>query len=130
MPRILNFLLLLSTMIFVITADANPSKSFFNGSKKITLLEKNGTEIFIGTINFSHKKQIITYKLHLEHQLFTGYFLSMKEMKCLEGPGLWCHLAYPYKSPHIIKKQNRINIALRIVSLAFFSPSYHSILPL
>jgi hypothetical protein len=26
----------------------------------------------------------------------------MKEMKCLEGPELWCHLAYPYRQPHTV----------------------------
>ena len=27
-------------------------------------------------------------------------------MKCLEGPELWCHLAYPYNNPNTVKKSD------------------------
>ncbi len=30
----------------------------------------------------------------------------MKEMMCLEGPELWCHLAYPYHTPRSIKERD------------------------
>ena len=36
----------------------------------------------------------------MDHSLFRDYFLSMKEMKCLEGPELWCSIAYPYEQSH------------------------------
>jgi hypothetical protein len=36
----------------------------------------------------------------MQYDRFTDYFLSMKEMKCLEGPELMCHLPYPYRNPH------------------------------
>jgi hypothetical protein len=104
MYRLLNFLFLLITVMFAVNGYSNQSDKFFNGSKKITLIENNGTDIFIGTIHFSQKKQIISYKIHLEHQLFTDYFLSMKEMKCLEGRELWCHIAYPYENPRTLVK--------------------------
>lgn len=106
MHRLFNFFLLLSTMVIAANGYANQSNVFFNGSKKVALIENNGTEVVIGTIHFSQKKQIISYKLDLNHKTFVDYFLSMKEMKCLEGPELWCHLAYPYKNPHILESDD------------------------
>lgn len=93
-------------MIFVVNGYADQSKNFFNGSKKVTLLENNGAEVDIGTIHFSQQQQKISYKLEISHQRFVDYFLSMKEMKCLEGPELWCHLAYPYKNPHLVQRDD------------------------
>jgi len=77
---------------------------FFQGTKQISLLDNKGKKLLVGSIDFSVQKAVIHYKTHLEHQLFKDYFLSMKEMKCLEGPELWCHLAYPYNNPRSITK--------------------------
>jgi hypothetical protein len=77
----------------------NHTESFYQGTKKVSLLDNKGKKLTIGSIVFSTKNNIIHYKINLEHKLFKDYFLSMKEMKCLEGPELWCHLAYPYNSP-------------------------------
>ncbi|MGB1092733.1 MAG: hypothetical protein ACPGYX_11455, partial [Oceanobacter sp.] len=38
----------------------------------------------------------------MNHDGFKDFFLSMKEMKCLEGPELMCHLAYPYDQPRTV----------------------------
>jgi len=78
--------------------------SFYQGTKKISFLDNKGKELFIGSINFSAQEATIHYQIHLDHKLFKDYFLSMKEMKCLEGPELWCHLAYPYNNPKNITK--------------------------
>ncbi len=41
-----------------------------------------------------------SYSLDIDHSRFKDFFLSMKEMKCLEGPKeLWCHIPYPYDMP-------------------------------
>ncbi|MDX2370306.1 MAG: hypothetical protein QNK36_18175 [Colwellia sp.] len=77
---------------------------FFQGTKQISLLDNKGKKLFIGSISFSTQDENIHYQIHLEHKVFKDYFLSMKEMKCLEGPELWCHLAYPYNNPHNITK--------------------------
>ena len=97
-------LLVLINFSFVGHSTVVHAESFYQGTKKINLLDNKGKKIFIGTINFSSKAEKIHYKIHLEHKLFTDYFLSMKEMKCLEGPELWCHLAYPYNNPRNITK--------------------------
>ncbi|MDX2368449.1 MAG: hypothetical protein QNK36_08615 [Colwellia sp.] len=75
---------------------------FYQGTKQISLFDNKGKRLSIGSINFSTQEKIIHYQINLEHKVFTDYFLSMKEMKCLEGPELWCHLAYPYDSPRNI----------------------------
>lgn len=80
------------------------TEPFYQGTKKISLLDNKGKKLFIGSINFSVQQDTIHYQIDLKHSEFKDYFLSMKEMKCLEGPELWCHLAYPYDNPRIITK--------------------------
>ena len=55
---------------------------------------------------FSDENELSKYNLHLNYDKFRDYFLSMKEMKCLEGPELWCHLSYPYKQPHTVSSDD------------------------
>jgi len=71
-----------------------------SGNKKIVLVDKKGNRTSIGSISFQPAGKESRYELHMDHSKFTDYFLSMKEMKCLEGPELWCHIPYPYKQPH------------------------------
>lgn len=70
------------------------------GKKQISLVDKKGVEVVVGDITFYPQAEGSRYELHINHDKFKDYFLSMKEMKCLEGPELWCHLAYPYPQPH------------------------------
>ena len=76
------------------------------GKKAISLVEFQGKEIPIGTIDFFTKKKKISYQINIDHNLFKDFFLSMKEMKCLEGAELWCHLPYPYENPRIVSHQD------------------------
>ena len=76
------------------------------GAKSVALLDKNGQRTVIGSITFTPKEGGSEYQLTLEREQFRDYFLSMKEMKCLEGPELWCHLAYPYEQPHKVTVDN------------------------
>ncbi len=78
--------------------------TFYQGTKQISLLDNKGKKLSIGSIYFTTQAETIHYKINLTHKLFKDYFLSMKEMKCLEGPELWCHLAYPYDNPRNITK--------------------------
>lgn len=77
----------------------NVSQNILSGQKQILLLDLKGQELPIGSVSFQERDDGIRYQLHIEHNVFTDYFLSMKEMKCLEGPELWCHLPYPYVQP-------------------------------
>lgn len=98
-------LLRLSTAVVCLSigfVNADPLK----GEKGIYLLDKKGQEVVVGTVTFTPKSAGSHYKLHMDHDKFRDYFLSMKEMKCLEGPELWCHLAYPYKQPNLVTEDD------------------------
>jgi len=73
---------------------------------KVFLQDQQGKELLIGTLSLSEEGKVIHYKLVLDREKFQDYFLSMKEMKCLEGPELWCHLAYPYKHLSTIRRDD------------------------
>ena len=60
----------------------------------------------IGDVRFSTAGDKTHYDIHLNHSLFKDFFLSMKEMKCLEGPELWCHLPYPYMTPREVSQKD------------------------
>lgn len=78
-----------------------------DGEKEIFLQDRSGKEIKIGRIAFTPLNAVGSeFQLHLDHSLFKDYFLSMKEMKCLEGPELWCAIPYPYKQPRTVSHDN------------------------
>lgn len=92
-----------SILIFLsIFYAALASADALQGEKHIFLVDKKGNEIHIGDVNFHHSANETRYTLHMEHKRFKDFFLSMKEMKCLEGPELMCHLAYPYTQPNTV----------------------------
>tara|TARA_A200000159_G_scaffold60189_1_gene55765 strand:+ start:1932 stop:2498 length:567 start_codon:yes stop_codon:yes gene_type:complete len=100
-------LLSLTTLLLALTgfshsvavAQANDPLS---GEKRIILKGNKGEQLDIGRVNFTPGAKGIHYTLTIDHDHFTDYFLSMKEMKCLEGPELWCHLPYPYDQPRTV----------------------------
>ncbi len=74
------------------------------GKKSIVLMGNKGEKLAIGTVLFTptDNSDRVSYTIDIDYALFTDYFLSMKEMKCLEGPELWCHLRYPYEQPRTV----------------------------
>lgn len=102
MHKYIILFLALLTLSCVTQHDFIQPDNFYKGTKKIHLVDNKGDKYFIGTVTFSNKAEKTHYQMDIEHQIFKDYFLSMKEMKCLEGPELWCHLAYPYSSPRNI----------------------------
>lgn len=92
-----------SLLISCLSAPLSLQAAPLEGSKSIYLIDKQGEAIEVGHIEFKPQNGQIHYQLRMDHQgKFKDYFLSMKEMKCLEGPELMCHLAYPYQQPHQI----------------------------
>ena len=88
-----------STMLWAIELSA--------GVKQLYLQQTDGQEKEIGDIEFTALKAgQYQYKITLDHHLFKDYFLSMKEMKCLEGPELWCFIPYPYKQPRTVSAED------------------------
>lgn len=64
---------------------------------QVILIDMAGNEQLIGRLEWGKNGE---YRLDIDHGSFKDFFLSMKEMKCLEGPKeLWCHIPYPYDMP-------------------------------
>lgn len=99
--QIVGFLTLLYLIPCAYALDRLPS-----GEKSIILKGNKGEQLNIGTVVFTPFENYSEFSVHIDHSGFTDYFLSMKEMKCLEGPELWCHLAYPYQQPRRVTAQD------------------------
>jgi hypothetical protein len=61
--------------------------------KQVHLHDNQGKSINIGQLHVQADGQ---FTFERRDEVFSDHFLSMKEMKCIEGPELWCHIAYPY----------------------------------
>ncbi|KEA61674.1 hypothetical protein ADIMK_4131 [Marinobacterium lacunae] len=72
------------------------------GERQIYLIDGQGKEQAIGTLTVEADGSGYGYTLDLDLNQFKDHFLSMKEMKCLEGPELWCYVPYPYDTPRRI----------------------------
>ncbi|OMH39698.1 hypothetical protein BGP75_01950 [Motiliproteus sp. MSK22-1] len=93
------------------------AEGVFSGTQTIELVDSKGIGYPIGRVIFSPSEplngsegsndQAVGYQLILDHHRFQDHFLSMKEMKCLEGPELWCHIPYPYKNPRIVNSKDQ-----------------------
>lgn len=59
----------------------------------VQLQDKDGQGYTIGTL----EKHGTQFGFERTESVFKDFFLSMKEMKCLEGPEIWCHIPYPYE---------------------------------
>ncbi|MDP2560475.1 hypothetical protein [Psychrobium sp. 1_MG-2023] len=93
------FRALLLSLLLSITHNAIAA---LNGTKQIKLVDSKQNKTIIGTVKFTSSAGKITYKLHINHDVFKDFFLSMKEMKCLEGKQLWCHIPYPYPNKRVV----------------------------
>ncbi|MCP8690450.1 hypothetical protein [Marinobacterium sedimentorum] len=76
------------------------------GTRTIYLLDNQGSEYVIGRIELQQQaaSDLVTYQLDMDKRRFADHFLSMKEMKCLEGPEHMCFLPYPYDNPHTLSE--------------------------
>lgn len=101
MNKLFAGLMLLVSLFFLVTPVGAASLS--EGVKQIHLQQKDGSEQRIGELILTAGESgQFSYKITLDHHLFKDYFLSMKEMKCLEGPELWCFIPYPYEQPRTV----------------------------
>lgn len=68
------------------------------GTKSIILNTGEGASIRIGTVSFTKAPGGYGFSVSLDTGVFSDYFLSMKEFKCIGGgPELMCLVPYPYK---------------------------------
>lgn len=90
-----------------LSGEALSSDGFFERNRRVRLIDLNGQKIDIGELIFSAKKLgVVAFKFKPNYDIFTDFFLSMKEMKCLEGPELWCHIPYPHENPQTIEEED------------------------
>lgn len=69
------------------------------GTKTISLHDRDGQVIPIGTVTFRPEGQRTAFVIALDHTRFKDFFLSMKEFKCLDGREVMCHVPYPHRNP-------------------------------
>ncbi|WP_428034474.1 hypothetical protein [Amphritea sp.] len=101
MKKLSAGLMLFFSLFCLVTSVAAASLS--EGVKQIYLQQKDGSEQRIGELVLTAgEHDQLSYTITLDHHLFKDYFLSMKEMKCLEGPELWCFIPYPYSQPRTV----------------------------
>ncbi len=107
MLRLPTLALSLVLSLFV-AVEGVAAADILSGKREISLVDKKGEATTIGSVLFSPLAGTdkVNYELHLDHQQFTDHFLSMKEMKCLEGPELWCYVPYPYHNDHQVSKDD------------------------
>ncbi len=77
------------------------------GRKALVLHDRDGAEIPIGAVEFAPAGDRVGFTIHLDRTRFTDFFLSMREFKCLEGPGeILCHVPYPYPNPATVTRDD------------------------
>ena len=73
------------------------------GDKTVRLHARDGSVVEIGTVHFVPEGDGVRFELHMAHERFKDFFLSMKEFKCLEASlEIQCHVPYPYPNPAIV----------------------------
>jgi hypothetical protein len=74
------------------------------GVKSITATTRDNQRITLGSVRFEPRGDgTVSFSVSLEPARFTDHFLSMKEFKCLDGPGeVVCHVPYPHAQPGTI----------------------------
>ena len=94
--------LVVALLVFMPWACAQAA-SLPTGQREVILLDAAGAEYPVGTITFAPAGgDQVSYQLAVDYRRFKDFFLSMKEMKCLEGKEVWCHIPYPYDNPRTV----------------------------
>ena len=96
------FCLSVFSLIFICQASAVRASDALSGQKTIYFIDQEGGAHAGGTVTFTPQGEKVHYELVLDDKKFEVFFLSMKEMKCLEGPELWCNLPYPWHRPQTV----------------------------
>lgn len=73
----------------------------FSGSKSLIAVAADGTRTTIGAVQFTPADAgTATFRISLKPEVFTDFFLSMREFKCLPAAReVTCHVPYPYPNP-------------------------------
>lgn len=108
MTRSFSLAGLASTLLLAFATMAHSAAWEMVGTKSIFITTNQGQRLRIGSVQFTPSAgDAITFKLAMEHERFTDYFLSMREFKCLDGTTeVVCHVPYPHKQPGTVTRSN------------------------
>ena len=99
----LFLLVFLACFVGNLAADEN----FFSQDRTVKLLDAKGVPVDAASLQFSPTASgEYRFELTMHYEDFSDYFLSMKEMKCLEGRELWCHIPYPHNTPTTVSSND------------------------
>ncbi len=106
--RCLLFIQKMMAALLLMSASAWVGAWELQGSKTITAHTRDKHHTRIGTVHFVPQPDgTATFKVTMDHAVFTDYFLSMKEFKCLSSPTeVTCHVPYPYQQPGKVTLQD------------------------
>lgn len=91
-----------------ITSTAHGAGWELEGTKTIFVTTNEGQRLRIGTVRFTPSaNDTVAFKLAMETERFTDYFLSMREFKCLSSAAeVVCHVPYPHRQPGTVTPSN------------------------
>lgn len=92
-------------LLLVGVAAANPEA--LTGQRQIFLVDREGTEYLIGSVYFyDSEDEQIPYELTVERSQFEDYLISMRYVKCLGGPDIWCLMRYQHEHPRTVTRSD------------------------
>ena len=104
MPRRSPFTRLSSLLLIGLFTAPIANAWELQGVKSISATTRDNQRITLGSVRFEPQGDgSVAFTVTLEPGRFTDHFLSMKEFKCLDGPGeVVCHVPYPHAQPGTI----------------------------
>jgi hypothetical protein len=104
MPRRSPFTRLSSLLLIGLFTAPIANAWELQGVKSISATTRDNQHITLGSVRFEPQGDgSVAFTVTLEPGRFTDHFLSMKEFKCLDGPGeVVCHVPYPHAQPGTI----------------------------
>lgn len=80
----------------------------FSGTKSLVAVTADGSRTTIGAVQFTPAEGGgATFRIMWKTEVFTDYFLSMREFKCLPAAKeVSCHVPYPYPNPATVSPGN------------------------
>jgi len=110
--------------------DTTPENPPFPDTADIFLIDQQGTELAVGTVEFSQGDSENTgVDVDMDSRYFNDQFLSMRPFKCLTDASEWfCYLPYPYELERSITPVNLTELEYQLLFI-WKSPGSYGIDP-
>lgn len=107
-PSCLPCIQKMMAVLLLLSASGGLGAWELQGSKTITAHTRDKQQTRIGVVHFVPQPDgSATFTVTMDHAVFTDYFLSMREFKCLSSPvEVSCHVPYPYQQPGKVTLQD------------------------